>query len=231
MYIWFNLNRSSYLKECKQLVNDNCEMPNLCRRARKSPQSSNSASGALGSKSLSFNDSRSYEHSHDVSKRTINLYKYLKSFLASPPNAHQVENDLDAPQSDLLTSSQPQPQSQQALLVAGNANLKKGPIITITRDPLARSLTTDFDDPRAGFTPIGDIRHNQPQDGQQTSKSSSSNAAVNLPAASTSTSSIRVTKTLSNASTMTSPIRNSNGGSDGYQIHVNLHFFVTFVLQ
>lgn len=67
---------SSYLKECKELANDNVEMPNLCRRPRRSPQNSfhQSASQSM------LCETQKEERSFSESKENISAYEKLKSF-------------------------------------------------------------------------------------------------------------------------------------------------------
>ncbi|CAF0803999.1 unnamed protein product [Brachionus calyciflorus] len=103
---------SSYLKECKDQANDNIEMPNLCRRPRRSPQ--NSFNQSASQSTLNKTDSPpTPEESLAKSKENLKFYEKIKSFVI--PGADKTLNrslgrelddtDMNRPPARLVSES------------------------------------------------------------------------------------------------------------------------------
>lgn len=164
---------SSYLKECKDQANDNYEMPNLCRRARKSPQGSliaNSSSASLLNKSETLSQTSTFASVQDKeidksqseivqTQGKLSVYEKIKSFMFNKSEENQRRDQ------DRSLSS-----SSSSAMASGSRTL-----------PLVRNLHYELDDGREssklkmGLSPSSQ-RGSQPP--RLASTSSASNASV-----------------------------------------------------
>ena len=119
---------SSYLKECKDLAVDDCEMPNLCRRMRKSPNSSENNTvnlrASLSSADMKENVSYNLDQSIRNTKRRLSIYEYMRSFL----NKSNTETRSEQITATVVTQ-------QQSYTLKPQQNL-----------PLTRNLGAELDD-------------------------------------------------------------------------------------